>query len=615
MPFSPWLDPANADLTSADLTGLGQVSAALALLILAGRALTGGRGGPGLQGLVGWGALCLLLTLWGVAMPASLRWPALGFAVLAVLGGLAQPHRRDDALALGRMLVLALPMLAIVATMRASQPDIFLNLLPNAAYLVDHAAFPTQDSAPSYSYLPVAPYNTQFVPFLGSLFGGGLAANGLALFTVLLHPLAGLIFARILGAEKSSWGFSALGLLLATLLDPGFVPRISFAGYGEAPLAVTLLGSGWLAARSLQHLAEHRRWPASLAALALVLAALVNIKQQGIGLLLALSLAAILVASLDARIGWRAGVRGFGVAALPALLLYAAWRGFVLVYFPDGELQPLPIEQWQWQNLPAIIGSILGVLLEKPVLFAFVVFNIALFALNWRRGRRDAASLVQGLASVTFLFYNGFLVLTYIGHFPGVMSLEAHSYFRYNTHLSLLLLLGVALEIGRRAPSVLPTRPRRHAIGIVLVGIMLLAPIGFAQRLRFDLEPPQPLIRALARNLAAHLKPDDRLALLLPGDNGSTGTALAAALRYEQPRRPSLDLKQIFSADPAAAVGYSLAFLSCTDGNTLGLPAHAAALLAQADGGWRMVDLWPYPPVPPGQRWNGNLAGAPLCHP
>jgi hypothetical protein len=432
---------------------------------------------------------------------------------------------------------------------------------------------------------------------------------------VLLHPLAGQIFARILGGAKSSWGFSALGLLLATLLDPGFVPRISFAGYGEAPLAVTLLAAGWLAARSLQQLAEHRRWPASLAGLALVLAALVNIKQQGIGLLLALSLAAIAVASLDRRIGWRAGLKSFGAAALPALLLYAAWRGFVMLYFPGGELQPLPFAQWQWQNLPAIFASILDVLLEKPVLFAFVFFNMACFAVNWRRGRRDAATLVQGLASLIFLLYNGFLVLTYIGHFPGVMSLEAHSYFRYNTHLSLLLLLGVALQLRRLAPAVLATRPRRRLIGIALVGSMLLAPIGFAQRLRFDLEPPQPLIRALAHQLAPHLKPDERLALLLPGDNGSTGTALEAALRYEPPRRPALDLKQIFSADPAAAEGYPLAFLSCTDGNTLGLPAQAAALLARSDTGWRAVEIWPYPPVPPGRRWNGNLAGAPLCHP
>lgn len=610
MPYSPWLDPAYADLT-----GLGQVSAALALLILAGRALTGGRGGPGLQGLVGWGALCLLLTFWGVAVPASLCWPALGFATAAVLGGLARPHRTEDALALGRMLALALPMLAITATIRASQPDIFLNLLPNAAYLVDHGAFPTQNSAPSYSYLPVAPYNTQFVPFLGAVFGGGLAANGLALFTVVLHPLAGLVFARILGGAKSAWGVSALGLLLATLLDPGFVPRISFAGYGEAPLAVTLLGSGWLAARSLQLLAEGRRWPASIGGLALVLAALVNIKQQGVGLLLALSLASIAVAALDNRIGWRIGLKNFGAAALPALLLYAAWRGFVQLYFPGGELQPLPFAQWQWQNLPAIFASILGVLLEKPVLFAFVLGNIVLFTANWRRGRRDSAILVQGLASVTFLLYNGFLVLTYIGHFPGVMSLEAHSYFRYNTHLSLLLLLGVVLELRSLTPTILATRPRRRMVGIALVGIMLLAPLGFARRLRFDLEPPQPLIRELALQLAPHLKPDDRVALLLPGDNGSTGTALAAALRYEQPRRPSLDLKQIFSADPAAAEGYPLAFLSCTDGNLLGLPAHAAALLERIDSGWRMIEIWHYPPVPPGQRWNGNLAGAPLCHP
>jgi len=57
-------------------------------------------------------------------------------------------------------------------------------MLPNAGYLYDHAAFPSVAGPPSFSELPVATYNTEFVPFLGSLFGGGFAANALSLFTV-----------------------------------------------------------------------------------------------------------------------------------------------------------------------------------------------------------------------------------------------------------------------------------------------------------------------------------------------------------------------------------------------------------------------------------------------
>jgi hypothetical protein len=601
----------------SDLTGLAQIAAASLALILGGRLLTGGRAGPGVQFLAGWGALCLVLTLWGVLTPLSLRIPALGFAAIALLGGFVRARRAEDLAALLRMLVLALPILAVTATIQASQPDIFLNLLPNAAYLVDHGVFPTELSAPSYSYLPVAPYNTQFVPFLGALIGGGVAANGLALFTVMLHLVAGLILARILaGGGKPGWGLSALGLLLATLLNPGFVPRVSFAGYGEAPLSITLLCAGWVAVQAMGEMAEGKRWPLMLGVLALVLAAMVNAKQQGIGLFLAVTIGAIAVAACDPRVGWRAGLRGFGTAALPALLLYGTWRGFVLGKFAEGELKPLPFAQWQWGNLPEIFGSMLKVVIEKPVFYACILVALGLLAVRLRQGRADATTRVLSLVAAVFALYNGFLVLTYIGHFPGVMSLEAHSYFRYNTHLALLVLLGLVLA-GREAVLAWPGfAARQRLAGGIAIAAILVAPIAFAERLRFDREPPQPLIWSLAQRLAPHLQPDDRLALLMPGDNTSTGIMLSDALRFTPPRRLGLDLHEFLSGDPkeAEAKGYRLAFLSCTDGNALGLPAHAAALLTLGDTGWQAVEVWPYADVPDKPRWNQNLSGAPLCH-
>jgi hypothetical protein len=597
----------------ADLTGLAQIAAATLILILGGRLLTRGRAGPGIQFLAGWGALSLLLTFWGVATPLSLRIPAIGFTVIALIGGPLWPRRAEDLAALGRMVVLAAPIQVITATIQASQPDIFLNLLPNAAYLVDHAAFPTASGAPSYSYLPVAPYNTQFVPFLGSLLGGGVAANGLALFTILLHLVAGLILARILaGGGRPGWALSALGLLLATLLNPGFTPRISFAGYGEAPLQIALMTAGWLAVQAMGELAEGKRWPPMLGILALVLAAMVNAKQQGIGLVLAGIVAAAAVAAADPQIGWRASLRGFGAAALPALLLYAVWRLYVLREFPDGELKPLPFAEWQWANLPAIFGSMLKTVAEKPLLYACVLAVLALLAYRLRRRQGGPVTRVLGIAAGVFVLYNGFLVLTYIGHFPGVMSLEAHSYFRYNTHLALLILLGLVLALREAAPGF----TRWHtAAGAVAIIAMLAAPVGFAQRLRFDREPPQPLIWQLARELAPTLQPADRVALLLPGDNTSTGTMLIDALRFTPPRRLELDLREFTTGDPAEAeaAGYDLAFLSCTDGNSLGLPPNAAVLLKHGAAGWQAVETWPYPPQTDKRRWNQNLSGAPLC--
>ena len=612
----------------ADLIALTQIGLAFLAMGLVGRLVGGPRAEFETDAMAGWGLLSVLLTLWGVATSLSLRIPATGFLVAAALV-LAWPARRPRRSAwaeVGRLLVLAVPILVIMATIQPSQSDIFMNLLPNAAYLSDHGFFPTVDGPNAYSFLAVAPYNTQFVPFLGSMLGGGFQGGGLALFTVVLYVAAALLFARILvnpafdAARRPGWGAIGFGILLVTLLNPGFVPRVAFAGYGEAPVAIALLFAGWLACRAIVAMVEGEARPRTLVQLALVLVALVNVKQQAIGMLLAFAGGAILVAGYERRIGWRRAILAFGGSALPALALYAVWRLFVLTRFPDGELKPLPFGEWNWGNLLPIFASMGKVVIEKITFFAFVGVLFVFLQRRLRHRQLDATGQALGLAAATFLLYNGFLIVTYIGHFPGVMSVEAHSYFRYNTHLALLIEFALVVTIRNRLAPWLAARPGLgRKLGVAAVVLALLVPVGFAKRLRFDFDMPQPVVRQLALQLAPELKDDDKLALLLPGDTNSIDWALSTLLHFSPPRRPGLDLRFWDRADPAAfdeaaAGGYDLAFLSCTNNGALGLPPHASALLRHGADGWQPVKVWPYPPVNPKQRWQQALASAPLCH-
>ena len=613
--------------TPADLLDLAAVWASGLVLLSWGRVLMLGRGVIEVQTITGWGGLALVLTLWGVFRTEPLWWPTAAIAAVAVAALFIRnlTPRREEWTALLRIMVLALPIWAIMLTARPSQPDTFLNLLPNAAYLYDHGLLPTDARPPSHSFLPAAPYNLQFWAYLAGAALPRFPASAMVHINVLLHLLVGLLLARVVqslgreGAGPPSWGACGLGLLLATGLNPGFVPRIYFAAYGEASVAACLAVAGWLAAQSLGAVAERGRAGPGLWALALVLAALVNIKQESVAFVLALALTIAALGVFDRRVRfWRALPR-FLPAFLPAAGLYLVWRWFVRDEFSAGELKPLPVDQWHWDILPQTLSRIGVIVIEKGVFFGFILLALVLLLVRIRRRGLDLPARLLALLLGTCALYNAFLLLAYVGHFGPAMGADAHSFFRYNTHLSLLLVLALAtlarVEFEERgwAPS---WSKRRLAAGLCVLA-SLAVPVVFAKRLRFDLEMPQPLVRALGHDLGTLLKPDDKLALILPGDNHSVAVMLESVLRYETPRLPHVELTVFTRFDDRTlstleGQGIDKAVVSCTPDGSSALPAHRALLLVRAGEGWKPLAVWRYPD-PDGVRWTTVLSASPLC--
>jgi hypothetical protein len=594
------------------------------ILVLAGAGLTGSRVGPEFQLAAGWGALCLLLTCWAVFVPLSLRLPAIAFGV-AALAVIFSPRRRPSRgawLSLGRMLAVSLPLWLVMAPIRPSQPDTFLNLLPNALYLVDYGVLPTAARPPSFSLLPAAPYNTQFLAFLGSLFDGDYPAAGMSLVNVMLQLAAALAIARALGQLEASperpptWGLTALGFLLVTLFNPGFVPRIHLTAYGEPALAAMTVLAAWLFVTAQGDLTQGNR-PGQILPLALVLAAIANTKQTGIALVASLAGAAVVAGWAERRVQLGATLTRTVIAVLPALFLFAIWRYHVGRAGVD-ELTLLPFADWNWTHLGEAAASVLSVVSAKAFYFGCVA--AAILALPWLRAWQGWTSTTRLLTfnAALFGFYNIFILATYIAAFPPEMSRSAHSYFRYNTQLSLVVVLALALvarDLG--AAARLWERPLR-AVNAAVLGLALLAPLAFAKRLRFDLDMPQPLVWNLAKNLAPYLSDADRLALLLPGDNDSVATMIAGVLADTPPRRHRLDILRRKTADPAtldeaARLGYPLALVSCTRGGLGDLPPGEAALLRHDSGGLHLVAAWAYPPDAAQRRWQHLLSWAPLC--
>ncbi len=657
--------------------------------------------------VAGWGAYCLFMTAWAVTTKAPLTFAFAPFA-LATLAGL---FRRTAGAIPWRAVLLSVPLLLVLLPARPSQVDTWLNLLPNLAYLADHASLPADGGPQSWSFLPAAPYNTQFVGYGMSVLAGHLADNALSLFNALLMCAAGLHLARVCGRapdprrgaapnpgrgwpalppvaapqpgsessalppaagwspksgagpwwarrrrpaplpsadglppdlppgadawEKPSvavanhqgsgsqpgWWACAAGFLLAVPLNPGFTPRVFFASYGEAPLAVALMFAVALGADLFAAARAGAPCGRKLAALALVLAALVEIKQSALGLLLPL-IAGLLLLGLAApsmrRGRWATMI---AAASAPALLLYLAWRWYVLGNFAVGELKMLPLAEWHLNLLPQIFAGIAFAIFQKATYFALVLALLAAAVLEARRRPWGQAAVVLALGAALVAGFNAFLLFTYVAHFPAVWAVKAHSYFRYMSQLSLVVVLGLATWLQPAAAAWFARRTPGHKRGAARGAVALAAmlPLATAPLLRFDLDAPQPLLWTMARSTAALLHDGDRLALVVPGDgDDAAGSLLRGVLLFTPPRLPHLDFRSELSANQAAlddahAHGYDRALVTCAPAGLGGLGAGQAGLVAYAGGTWRPMAAWALPAGLRRERFSAMLPHSVFC--
>lgn len=616
--MSAWLP------TTHDVGHAAGLVATVLLFVALGALQTSRRALPETAFVSGWGLSCLTLTLWGVITSLSLRI-ALGFLFVVALANLLRSRLGARIGPVGgaeRLLVLSLPTWLVMLPAHPSQIDTWLNLLPNAAYLFHYDMLPTAARPPSYSFLPVAPYNTQFAAYVASAATGSFADNAMALFNVALLCAAALLLARVLAGrnEPLPWWACAAGLLLAVPLNPGFVPRIFFSGYGEAPLAVTTLFAVWLSVALIEDMAAGERWPRVAGPLALVLAALVNTKQSGIGLLLPVGATLLAFAVCHPRIARARGVGVVLTVLTPSVLLYAVWQIFAARSFVAGELKPLPLEAWNFRLLPQIMASILHEIVEKPTFYICLGIVFGGWVWTFRRARWSREALLLGMITGSAVGFNAFLVVTYLGHFVPVMAMQAHSYFRYSSQLSLLVMLGLVVIFRPVAVRWLARAgPWIRYVSGGAVALILVLPVATAPMLRYDLDPPQPTLWRLGQAAARYITPDDRVALLVPGDSDdSVGSMLRGVLMLTTRAPLGIDLKTGSKADAAtlhalAGSGYHLALITCTPPGLAGVPPHVAAMLRYSDGNWAVLNTWPYPPDLARRRFTALLARAPLC--
>jgi hypothetical protein len=613
-------------VTTADLLlpRWGQLSAVAAVLVVAllmigvGRLVAGTRR-PAFALLAGWGISVFAAVLVGTATDVSFRLLAGALAVAGLAGlyllvrrGLEEPSSWGRT---WRILVLALPLILLVAGMRASQWDELAEWLPNAHFLVDHDRFPSAALPNTGSVLPGYPNGLPLVIYFASLLSGGLSERSGMIFGVLLLLAAAAAIADLIADHRASagdsrwsgWGTAAAGLLLAVPLNPSFVPKLALTNYSDNPtscgLAIAALAAiAWIEAAGALRPQRYR-----LAfAVGCILAAVAGLRQANLVLVLLLCGGVAFVLLTEGKLFDRRSWSG--LLALPMPLATAIlWQAYAARAIPNGALQPMSFAEWHLDLIGEIAGSMLRVAASKGGHFGLMAALLVLLGATLVRPRLVDARTRRlcGIAAVMFVGYTAFLFFAYIGTFTDYEATRAASFWRYSTHLGMLgvaAAVAVALPYWRLRPAL------QRGLTAVAMVVLLAVPAATAKRLRFDLDHPHDgYVMAVAREMRPLLAPGTRVYLLDPHGNGSDLILMRYELLFGKPPWDgSLPHGPVTihsgGGFPADRIG-SGAYVWLEDGGPemrplfgLDLPAGASYLLRREGGGFRLVRTWPITP-------------------
>ncbi len=612
------------------ILGLLAALAVVAGFIAIGGLVAGRRRFAAVDAFCGWGMVTAIFVLGGVFLPLSMTWLAAATTLLAAVGFAVLWRKRGDfpaaadATVLWRVLVLAVPLLFLVAAMKASQWDEFAQWLPNAWYLYRNDAFPGGAAMPSSpSVFPAYPYGLPMVTYLISVLRGAFVENGGALANLLLLLLYAPVYLHMLGQGlkagdgwRKTWGAAALGILGVTVLSTTFVQKLVFTAYADSATAVVLAVAGVLAWKILQVLAAGAKgaegenatvlaWQFSLAS-----AIFLNLKQTNLVLLVLLLGGVSLVVLRDKKILIADFLRLLPVMLALPLAVYLAWRYHVYLYLQAGEFSLMPVADWRLPRAFEILARMLLIASRKGAYFIMMAV-ITVFALRALIRVRDGFDRMALITGVVFTGYVFFLWFMYIAAFGGTEAMRAGGFWRYNTQLGILGATTAAFGLAhlwRRWRWGRWGRWKVHRLLSALAVFLVLAiPVATSTSLRFDIRPQKDHMRMVGRDLAEILPVGARFAVVDQRGQGLAGKIVNFELSSGVNSRSGLKVYsngRMFKSAAAmrkALESWKITYLWVHEPvplvlEALGLDLAPAAsyFLVKEKSGWKILRSWPY---------------------
>jgi hypothetical protein len=577
------------------------VLAAVAAITLAGRLLLP-RAEPAVAFGAGMGGMILAGTALGVA-GLDLRFAPAAILV-AALAALAR-HRRDVGRWAGGVLpvvVLALPLLLLLSDRRGSEWDEFSHWLHAFRYVAVNHVMPGGPEAPAIASCCAAyPYGWPLVGLAAMSVSGFSEAVPALLNALLLVLFASLLTGLARGDRDGAPGLpaGAAGLLAATAASPTFVHKLAFSAYADVPTAFLAALLALLGERIAGGDDRHPRGRWALA-FGLAGAALMSVKPGNAALFGCILGGTVLLALR--RDGWRAllGTHWL-VMVLPAVAASGLWRLHVDRHLAGQEMTIQPMDKWNVAQIPQILLGMLDVARNKGGYFGLALAMVVLGARGlWRNGGRlDRLCALAGLA---FLGYNLFLLVTYVVVFGSYEALHVASYWRYNTHLGLVLLLPAAMLAGSALRRLGDGRTTRAA-GWLAVVLALAGPLVLAAPIRFDHDLSKPFLRQSLRQAGALIPAGERAVLIDRQGSGLSG--VMATYEWSGRVKVASFLSAFSRAEPRVWLDEQptrWAFVFSGQ-EALSLDSGAAYLLRREETGWSVVARFPFPDGRAPDRW------------
>ena len=152
-----------------------------------------------------------------------------------------------------KILVLALPLLLLVAAKGVSEWDEFSHWLATVKFILQTDAFPDRQTPTTSATFPAYPYNWPMLSYLVGRLAGHFVENAGGVLNVLVLLCFGPVSVRMvcLGAgierpHRWTWGMTALALAAVTILNPIWVQKVILTAYADSSSAVAVGFAGVL---------------------------------------------------------------------------------------------------------------------------------------------------------------------------------------------------------------------------------------------------------------------------------------------------------------------------------------------------------------------------------